>query len=215
MDERILGLFEDSLRRCNADPGFIDRFYELFLMSSPKVREKFAGTDFVRQKQMLQASLHLLLVAARDDGKRPTPLLDEVAARHGASEMAIGAELYDLWLDSLLKTVKACDAGWSEEDGDGRDEEHERVDEVHVRHGRDRYEQDRSGPEQVAGDEDLLVVPAIDQRAGHRAQEQVRQCRGHEDQGRRQHRARRDQDDGRERDLVDPIAEQRDELTGP
>ena len=115
MDERILGQFEDSLRRCNADPGFIDRFYELFLMSSPKVREKFAGTDFVRQKQMLQASLHLLLVAARDDGERPTPLLDEVAARHGASEMAIGAELYDLWLDSLLATVRTVDPAWSHE----------------------------------------------------------------------------------------------------
>ena len=73
MDHVILEQFEDSLRRCNADPDFLDRFYERFLRSSPKVREKFRGTDFIRQKRMLQASLQLLLVAAQDDGERPTP----------------------------------------------------------------------------------------------------------------------------------------------
>ena len=115
MDPAILERFEDSLRRCNADPDFLDRFYERFLRSSPKVREKFRGTDFIRQKRMLQASLQLLLVAAQDDGQRPTPYLDEVAARHSASQMAIGAELYDLWLDSLLATVREVDASWSSE----------------------------------------------------------------------------------------------------
>jgi hemoglobin-like flavoprotein len=113
VDETVLEQVEGSLRRCNADPGFLDRFYERFLSSSPKVREKFVGTDFVRQKRMLQASLQLLLVAAQDDGKRPTPYLDAVAARHGATQMAIGAELYDLWLDSLLATVRETDPGWS------------------------------------------------------------------------------------------------------
>lgn len=115
MDETVLEQVEDSLRRCNTDPGFLDRFYERFLQSSPKVREKFLDTDFVRQKRMLQASLQLLIVAARDDGKRPMPYLDEVAARHSVSQMAIGAELYDLWLDSLLATVREVDPGWSAE----------------------------------------------------------------------------------------------------
>ena len=113
MDYAILEQFEDSMRRCNADPEFLDRFYERFLKSSPRVREKFRATDLLRQKRMLQASLQLLLVAAQDDGKRPTPYLDEVAARHSASQMAIGAELYDLWLDSLLATVREVDPAWS------------------------------------------------------------------------------------------------------
>ncbi len=113
MDETILSRVEDSLRRCNTDASFLDRFYERFLGSSPKVREKFAGTDFVRQKRMLLASLQMLLVAARDDGKRPMPYLDAVAARHGVSQMAIGAELYDLWLDNLLATVRETDPAWT------------------------------------------------------------------------------------------------------
>ena len=113
MEQAILEQFEDSLRRCNADPEFLNRFYERFLKSSPRVREKFRATDLLRQKRMLQASLQLLLVAAQDDGKRPTPYLDDVAARHSASQMAIGAELYDLWLDSLLATVREVDPAWS------------------------------------------------------------------------------------------------------
>ena len=115
MDERVLTQVEESLRRCNTDPRFLDRFYARFLTSSSKVRERFAGTDFVRQKRMLQASLQLLLVAAQDDGARSTPSLDAVAARHSASQMDIGAELYDLWLDGLLATVREVDPGWNDE----------------------------------------------------------------------------------------------------
>ena len=117
MDDRALERFEESLRRCNADPKFLDRFYERFLGSSPKVRRKFAGTDFARQKRMLQASLQMLMVAAQGDPDSVAPYLDRVAARHGAADMAIGAELYDLWLDSLLETVRECDPEFSPEVG--------------------------------------------------------------------------------------------------
>jgi hemoglobin-like flavoprotein len=113
VDDVTLGQFEESLRRCSTNPAFLDRFYERFLASSPKVKEKFANTDFARQKHMLRASFELLLVAARDETGRPMPYLDEVAARHSSSQMAIGAELYDLWLDSLLATVRDVDPGWS------------------------------------------------------------------------------------------------------
>ena len=113
MDDRTLDRLEESLRRCNADRLFLDRFYDRFLRSSPKVRRKFAGTDFVRQKRMLQASLQLMLVAAQGGGKSAAPYLDQVAARHGADQMAIGAELYDLWLDALLATVRETDPEWS------------------------------------------------------------------------------------------------------
>ena len=89
-----------------------DSYYEL-IDSADAQGEKFRATDLLRQKRMLQASLQLLLVAAQDDGKRAMPYLDEVAARHSASQMAIGAELYDLWLDCLLATVKEVDASWS------------------------------------------------------------------------------------------------------
>ena len=47
-------LFNDSLDRCLRRGGFFERFYELFLASSAEVRDKFLGTDFRRQRRMLQ-----------------------------------------------------------------------------------------------------------------------------------------------------------------
>jgi hemoglobin-like flavoprotein len=62
---------------------------------------------------MLQASLQMLMVAAQGDPDSVAPYLDRVAARHGAADMAIGAELYDLWLDALLATVHETDPDWT------------------------------------------------------------------------------------------------------
>ena len=73
MNETILATFDESLKRCNAVPEFLDRFYEKFLASSPKVKEKFANTNFVSQKRALRASLHLLLIAAERSLARCTP----------------------------------------------------------------------------------------------------------------------------------------------
>ncbi|MBI5445452.1 MAG: globin [Deltaproteobacteria bacterium] len=115
MNAGTLRKFEESLGRCLADPDFLDIFYGNFLGSSPKVREKFAGTDFDRQKAALQASFDAMLKAAHDEEDGPEKWLGPLAERHGARQLRIGAELYDLWLDNLLKAVKVCDAGWSEE----------------------------------------------------------------------------------------------------
>lgn len=115
MDDRTLKTLEESLARCSAHEGFLELFYERFLASSPKVAEKFANTDFVRQKRALRASLHTMLLAAEDEDRGPARYLADLAARHGSRELAIGAELYDLWLDSLLSAVRECDPDCSRE----------------------------------------------------------------------------------------------------
>jgi hemoglobin-like flavoprotein len=113
MDKEILDAFDRSLARCTSRSGFLDRFYEKFLASSPKVREKFANTDFVHQKRALKASLHLILLAAEDPKGGPARYLGEIAGQHGAQDLDIGAELYDFWLDSLLETVEETDPEYS------------------------------------------------------------------------------------------------------
>jgi hemoglobin-like flavoprotein len=115
MDKAILKTFGDSLQRCNANPAFLDRFYETFLASSPVVREKFANTDFARQKQALRASLRTMLLVAEDETAGPERHLGDLAHRHSRAQLDIGGELYDLWLDSLLATVKECDPAHSPE----------------------------------------------------------------------------------------------------
>lgn len=115
MDEKTLQALDESLCRCNAQPRFLDRFYEAFLASSPKVKQKFAKTDFARQKRALRASLHMILLAAGDPERGPERYLHDLAELHSARGLDIGAELYDLWLDCLLATVEACDPEFSPE----------------------------------------------------------------------------------------------------
>lgn len=109
MDEATLRIFESSLARCTAKPEFLDLFYDTFLASSPKVRERFANTEFANQKRMLSASFNLMLRAAQNEESGPPEYLEELAKRHGAKQLAIGADLYDLWLDSLLTAVRVSD----------------------------------------------------------------------------------------------------------
>jgi hemoglobin-like flavoprotein len=115
IDERTLETFAGSLHRCNGNPAFIERFYEIFLASSPKVKEKFAHTDFVRQRAALRASLDAMLLAAKNPQANPQQYLHGLAERHSSRELNIGAELYDLWLDSLLAAVKEFDTNNSAE----------------------------------------------------------------------------------------------------
>ncbi len=97
-------LFNDSLEECLADPAFLPRFYELFLATSPEVREKFVGTDFHRQTRVLKASLMLLLFAAQGLPEGAAHL-DRIAEIHGPKQHDIPDRHYDLWLDSLLQAA--------------------------------------------------------------------------------------------------------------
>lgn len=115
MDKETIARFDASLERCTASPEFADRFYDRFLASSPKVRQRFAKTDFARQKRALRASLNLMLLVAADEEKGPARYLGDIAERHSKRDLDIGAELYDLWLDTLLETVKECDPQFSPE----------------------------------------------------------------------------------------------------
>ncbi|NIM63404.1 MAG: globin [Acidobacteria bacterium] len=82
---------------------------------SPKVAEKFKGTDFVRQKRALRASFHIMLVAAGDEDQGPDLYMRQLAQTHNKNHFDIGAELYDYWLDALLATVREFDDKWDHE----------------------------------------------------------------------------------------------------
>jgi len=114
VDQKTLQVFDSSLRRCNANPGFLDLFYENFLGSSPKIKEKFAATDFERQKRLLHASFYLILLASEDPENGPERYLKHLATLHNVHNLNVGSDLYDLWLDSLLAVVKECDPEFDE-----------------------------------------------------------------------------------------------------
>lgn len=103
-----------SLDRCLARPGFLDRFYELFMAASPGIAARFRNTDFDRQKDALTQSLYLMVLAA-DGGAPATAYLDQVARRHGRADLDIEPGLYDVWLECLIQTVREHDPEFSDD----------------------------------------------------------------------------------------------------
>ena len=114
MTDAELALFNDSLTRCTSDPRFLERFSELFLASSDEVRHKFSQTDFLKQRRLVQASFHMMMLAATSDPVG-TAHFERLAALHSQTHLDIPPHLYDLWLDCLVQAVKACDRQWTPE----------------------------------------------------------------------------------------------------
>jgi len=106
-------LFNDSLTRCLRGERLFQRFYDLFLASSPEVREKFRATDFRRQRRMLQTSFYMLVEYIALGWPECQAYLERIAAAHGKQGRDIPPHLYDLWLDCLLRAVKECDEFFS------------------------------------------------------------------------------------------------------
>ncbi|NLE87790.1 MAG: globin [Myxococcales bacterium] len=104
----MIATFEASLARCLRHDGFLQTFYDKFLQSSPEVPRKFAGTDFDRQRKVLESSLYMVARAAlgEEDGVEH---LQHIAESHSRRRFDIGPSLYALWLDSLVATAREID----------------------------------------------------------------------------------------------------------
>lgn len=107
MDEKDVELFNDSIERCSSKPDFLRRFYTLFLASSDVVARKFERTDLRKQARLLKTSLYIMMLAS--DASERVSHLERLARRHSGAELDIKPELYDLWLDRLVQTVKEFD----------------------------------------------------------------------------------------------------------
>lgn len=70
--------------------------------------EKFAATDFERQKKALQLSLRMMAMASVG-GDAADLYLEYIAKQHDHHHLNIEAEFYELWLEALIETVRECD----------------------------------------------------------------------------------------------------------
>lgn len=107
MYERDVELFNDSIERCSCRPGFLHRFYALFLASSDTVATKFARTDMRRQARLLRTSLYIMMLASGESER--VVHLERLAKLHSRAGLDITPALYDLWLDRLLQAVAEFD----------------------------------------------------------------------------------------------------------
>ena len=122
--------FLASLGRCRATAGFLDAFYQRFIASSDEVRAKFAKTDMMRQVRVMEDTLFVVANAVQgEEGSPARSDLPRIAERHSRRDLDIRPELYDLFLECLVVTVRthdpqftpAVEAAWRETMGFGID----------------------------------------------------------------------------------------------
>jgi truncated hemoglobin YjbI len=93
------------------EPGrcepFFDRFYERFVAADERVAAKFRNTEMAHQKEMLRESLAQMVDFFLKH--QSNPYLVTLARIHGVRGHDIPVDLYDLWLDCLVATVKEID----------------------------------------------------------------------------------------------------------
>ncbi|HIG44747.1 MAG TPA: globin [Gammaproteobacteria bacterium] len=114
-------LFEESFQRVighgvgitNKGQQFFARFYEIFFAASDEVREKFCHTDMEMQRSFLKKGVYHLIsfYLLRSDND----YLSSIALTHNQNHYDIPPELYDIWLEALLKAVAELDPEYRDE----------------------------------------------------------------------------------------------------
>ena len=111
-DERTIELYNTSFENCVSQTGFLPRFYDLFIASSPAIRDKFKHTDLKRQVRILKRSLYTLTMASVGTHEAEREIL-RLRETHGPCGLGIEPFMYDLWLDCLLQAVREFDNAWT------------------------------------------------------------------------------------------------------
>jgi hemoglobin-like flavoprotein len=110
--DELARLFNDSYERVMRRPDekneeFFTAFYKLLITTSSDAASRFRNTDMAAQVRMLQASVAVLL-AFYGSGRQDAYLV-KLAERHSKRGADIPPELYSVWLDCLIATVRRFD----------------------------------------------------------------------------------------------------------
>jgi len=108
VDSEDLELVNDSLERCTPQAEFFEQFYERFRGSSEEIAARFAGTDAKTQARALRTAFLVLLQAIAGD-PAAWQQLELRAIRHDRRHLDIKPEMYELWKESLVDTVRDFD----------------------------------------------------------------------------------------------------------
>lgn len=115
--QNYLELFTDSFQRVInrrvGDEDFFAAFYEVFVGDSVEVAEKFSHVDMQKQREHLRKSLDQMVYFSID--RQASDEMFRIARIHSVSGNDIRPELYECWLESLLKTVSRFDPQFSDE----------------------------------------------------------------------------------------------------
>lgn len=103
-----------SYGRCSMKPEFFDTFYDIFLKSSDAIAAMFKNTDFTKQKALLKSGIAFTLMYAKDEKAAFAKMkLDHIGDIHKRGHRDVPPNMYPLWIDSLMKSVKQHDPEFS------------------------------------------------------------------------------------------------------
>lgn len=113
MEMTMVQLVNDVVRpsfyRCMADrDDFFDDFYGTLSDKAPGIGAMFAHVDMQQQNQLIRNGVeHLINYAVGDEESERQ--LQRVGHTHGHDGLDVRPELYSLWVDTLVETVRRHD----------------------------------------------------------------------------------------------------------
>ncbi len=96
-----------SLRRCRASPGLMNDFYAHLFQRCPALENLFHEQRLEQQRWALREALDLLLCF--DVEPNGSMLLNKVAESHAREPRSVTANMYDVFVEALLDTVRVHD----------------------------------------------------------------------------------------------------------
>ena len=109
MESQDIQAVLQSFGRCTLSDDFLITFYDILTRSSNEIAAMFAHTDMRRQRGLLREALvHLISFNTGNDFA--TRRIAELTASHARDQLKVRPELYEIWIDSLVKAVRRHDA---------------------------------------------------------------------------------------------------------
>ncbi len=97
-----------SYGRAISKRQFMDRFYELFMQSSPIVARKLAATDIEKQQELLSQAVNMVILFPQGN-RIARNAIKRIRESHQRDGLDIKPEYYSFWVDSLATALAEHD----------------------------------------------------------------------------------------------------------
>ncbi|MBI1310759.1 globin [bacterium] len=113
LQKRLRQLAEEVVRPsfrwcCDDGDDFFDDFYATLSERAPGIGAMFAHVDMQEQNRLIRRGVEHLIDFAQGSAESAGELR-RIARTHGRQGLNIAPELYSLWIDTLMETVRAHD----------------------------------------------------------------------------------------------------------
>lgn len=100
---------QQSYGRCLRGKNFIERFYEIFLQSDPRIAPMFASTDFQQQRFALRRGISVAISHAAGSSLARGTIAQMAQTHSRKGRVPVPPELYRFWIESLVQAVTEFD----------------------------------------------------------------------------------------------------------